>query len=283
MTIAVTGATGHLGGLVVRHLLERGTPADRIVALVRDIDRAGELASRGVGVRAFDYDDEPAALTAALAGVESLLLVSGTAVGRRFAQHRAVIDAARVVGVGRLLYTSAPHADDSINPVAPEHKLTEEYLAVSGVPYVILRNGWYHENYLPDLQAAAQTGAILTAAGTGRVASASRSDLADAAAVVLAGAETGRIYQLNGDVAWSYDDLAATFAEVLGRDVRVNRVSPEEKRAILAGLGLDAGVIDFVVGVDAAVAAGELGDVTGELSALIGRPTAPIVDTLRAG
>ncbi len=277
MTLAVTGATGHFGGLVIDHLLDRGTPADQVVALVRDPAKASDLAGRGVEVRQFDYDRPD---TAALAGVDSLLLVSGTAVGQRIAQHSAVVDAAVDAGVGRLVYTSAPHADASVNPVAPDHKATEEYLAASGLPHVILRNGWYHENFLADLEAAAHTGQVLTASGDGRVASASRSDLAEAAAVVLAGAEAGRTYTLTGDVAWSFDDLAGEFAAVLGRDVTAVRVSPEEKTAALTAGGLDAGLAGFLVGIDAAIAAGELADRPGDLAGLIGHPTAPIADAL---
>jgi NAD(P)H dehydrogenase (quinone) len=279
MTLAVTGATGHLGHLVVEHLLTRGTPASEIVALVRRPEAAADLATRGVVVRHFDYDKPDAA---ALAGVDSLLLVSGNEFGRRAAQHQAVIGAAQAAGVGRIVYTSAPSADTSINPVAPEHKATEEALAASGVPHVILRNGWYHENYLGDLATADGSGAILTAAGDGRVASAARSEYAEAAAVVLAGSEVGRTYSLSGDVAWSFDDLAADLAAVLGRPVVVRRVSGEGKAAALAGLGLDAGMVGFVVGVDAAIAAGELAATNGELAALIGRPTSRMVETLRA-
>ena len=280
MTLAVTGATGHLGRLAIDHLLARGAAPADVIALVRRPEAAADLAALGVTVRAFDYD-RPEALAPALGGVTSLLLVSGTAFGKRAVQHQAVIAAARAAGVGRVVYTSAPSADASINPVAPEHKATEEALVTSGVPFVILRNGWYHENYLPDLASAAQTGEILTAAGDGRVASASRSDYAEAAAVVLAGGETGLTYTLGGDVAWNFDDLAADLSDVLGRPVSVRRVSGEEKAAMLASFGVDPGTAGFAVGVDAAIAAGELAIETGDLSRLIGHPTSPIIDVLR--
>lgn len=281
MTLAVTGATGHLGGQVIEHLIARGTPAGEIVALVRRPEAAAELVAAGVAVRHFDYN-QPESLAASLAGVDSLLLVSGNEFGRRATQHRGVIEAAKAAGVGRIVYTSALGVDDSINPVAPEHKATEEALVASGVPHVILRNGWYHENYLGDLGSAAQSGAVLTAAGDGRVASAARSEYAEAAAVVLAGSEVGRTYSLSGDTAWSFEELAADFAEVLTAPVEVRRVNGEAKAGVLAGFGLDPAMVGFVVGVDAAIAAGELGSTNGELAALIGRPTAPIIDTLRA-
>jgi len=281
MTIAVTGATGHLGGLVITHLLRRGTPAEQVVALVRDVDRAGQLAALGVQVRHFDFD-QPDGLAAALADVDALLLVSGTAIGRRAAQHKAVIDAAIEAGVGKLVYTSAPHVEASINPVAPEHKATEEALAASGIRHVILRNGWYHENYLRDLETVAHTGVLLTAAGEGRVASAARGELAEAAAVVLAGSLDAGTITLTGDVAWTQEDLAADLAAVLGREVQVQHVSSQELADTLAAAGVDAGMAGFAVGVDAAIAAGELGEVNGELARLIGRPTAPLIETLRS-
>ena len=281
MTFGVTGATGHLGRLVIEHLLAGGAAPGDVVALVRDPGRAGVLAEAGVTVRPFDYD-QPDALASALAGLDSLLLISGSAPGRRAPQHRAVIDAATQAGVSRVVYTSAPQADDSINPVAPDHKATEEYLAASGIPHVVLRNGWYNENYLPTLQAAARAGEVLTAAGDGRVASAARTDYAEAAAVVLLGGEAGRVYELGGDVAWSFDELAAGLTALLGREITVHRVSGNEEASLLVAAGMDAGAAAFVTGVDAAIAAGELGRVTGELSMLIGHPTTPIMETLKA-
>lgn len=281
MTLAVTGATGQLGRLAIEHLLTRGTPPTEIVALVRRPEAAADLAAKGVTVRHFDYN-QPDALAPALVGVDSLLLVSGSEFGRRATQHQAVIAAAKEAGVGRIVYTSAVGPDASINPVAPEHKATEAALAASGVPHVILRNGWYHENFLGDLASASQAGQVLTAAGEGRVASAPRSEYAEAAAVVLASGEVGRTYTLTGDVAWSLDELAADLTKVVGREVVARHVDAEAKSAALAGFGLDAGLVGFVVGVDLAIAAGELGVTNGELAGLIGRPTAPIVETLRA-
>lgn len=280
MTLALTGATGHLGGFVLDHLLQRGTPADQIVALVRDPAKAAGIAARGVVVRQFDYD-QPDTLAAALDQVSSLLLISGTAFGRRATQHAAVIDAAKAAGVGRVVYTSAPHVEDSVNPVSPEHKVTEEYLAASGLAYAVLRNGWYNENFFADLDAAAATGQLLTAAGDGLVSSAARTDFAEAAAVVLAGDQTGT-FALNGDTAWSQAELAATLSEVLRRPVELHQVSPAEKADLLSEAGVDPAMIGFAVGIDQAIAAGELGDTTGELAALIGHATTALMDTLRA-
>lgn len=281
MTLAITGATGHLGRHAIEYLLANGTPAAEVVALVRDPAKASDLSARGVDVRVFDYD-RPDELAGALGGVTALLLVSGSEVGRRFAQHRAVIDAAKTAGVAKMVYTSIPNAQTSINPLAVEHKATEDHLVASGIPHIVLRNGWYHENQLAELSAAAETGVLVTAAGEGTVASAPRSDYAEAAAIVLAGDVTSGIFTLTGDVAWSQSDLVSDLSTVLGREIELRSVTAEGKIAVLTGAGLDADTAGFVVGIDQAIAAGELGEATGVLSDLIGHRTTPLVDTLRA-
>lgn len=281
-TIGVTGATGGLGQHVVEALL-RDVPASQIVAFARDVAKAAPLAERGVSVRHADYE-QPHSLAGAFEGVDRLLLISGNDLtGRRFAQHRAVIDAAAAAGVSRLVYTSVLGAGTTSNPVAPDHVATEEYLASSGVPHAVLRNGWYSENYLPTLQSAPVSGEILTNAGAGRVASASRADFGEAAAAVLTATEVQRIYELSGDVAWSQQDLADAVSDVTGTEVKVHEVSAEEHVRLLEGVGLDAGTAGFVTAIDSAIAQGGLAQVTGELSGLIGRPTTPLVETLRAG
>ncbi|MFI5427407.1 NAD(P)H-binding protein [Aeromicrobium sp. UC242_57] len=183
MTIAVTGATGQLGSLVIDSLLTK-VPATEIVAIVRDAAKAQPLSDRGVDVRVASYDDR-AALDTALAGVDKVLLISGNEMGQRLAQHTNVIDAAIAQNVSLLAYTSAPSIDTSTLPVAPEHLATEQYLRSTDLNYVALRNGWYHENYVPAIDAARHTGTVLTSAGDGLVASAARADFAEAAAVVL--------------------------------------------------------------------------------------------------
>ena len=216
MTILVTGATGQLGRLVVQSLLERGADPQSIVAGARDTAKAANL---GVRVAQLDYTD-PRSIAAALDGVDSVLLISGSEVGQRVPQHRAVIDAAKDAGVSKFVYTSAPKATTSDLVLAPEHKATEEAIAEAGLPAVILRNNWYTENYAADLARAADTGVVAAGAGDGRVASASRKDFADAAAaVLLEDGHIGQIYELGGDVAWTYDDLAAAIAEISGREV----------------------------------------------------------------
>lgn len=279
MTILVTGATGQLGRLIIASLLERGATADQIVAGARDVSKAADLGVRAVHL---DYTD-PASVAAALEGVDSVILVSGSEVGQRVAQHRAVIDAAAAAGVTKFVYTSAPKATTSDLVLAPEHKATEEAIAASGLPAVILRNNWYTENYVRDLATAAQTGVLSAGVGDGRVASASRKDFADAAAVVLLeDGHIGEVYELGGDVAWNYADLAAAFSEISGREVAYVPVTFDEQIASLRGLGLDEGTAGFVAALDAGIRNGALADTDGTLARLIGRPTTPLIEGLRA-
>ncbi|MBC6495438.1 SDR family oxidoreductase [Microbacterium sp. 4-7] len=279
MTILVTGATGNLGRLVIASLLERGADPQSIIAGARDVAKAEDL---GVRVARLDYTD-PSSVTSALEGVDSVLLISGSEVGQRVAQHQAVIDAARSAGVTKFVYTSAPKATTSDLVLAPEHKATEELITASGLPAVILRNNWYTENYAADLARAAETGVLASGAGDGRVASASRKDFAEAAAVVLLeDGHIGQVYELGGDVAWDYTELAAALAEVSGRDVTYQPLTADEQLAGLQAAGLDEGTAGFVVALDAGIASGALSESDGTLARLIGRPTTPLVEGLRA-
>jgi NAD(P)H dehydrogenase (quinone) len=228
-----------------------------------------------------DYDQADT-IAAALEGVDSVLLISGSEVGRRTAQHQAVIDAAKEAGVGKLVYTSAPKAPTSDLVLAPEHKATEELIAASGIPAVILRNNWYTENYAGNIAQARETGVVAASVGDGRVASASRKDFADAAAVVLLeDGHLGQAYELGGDVAWTYDELAAAIAEVIGSPVEYRALTAEEHAAALESAGLDAGTVGFVTALDAGIRDGALADTDGTLARLIGRPTTPLVEGLR--
>lgn len=282
MTTLITGATGQLGRLTIDSLLARGTDPQTIVAGARDLSKAADLADRGIRVVALDYDDA-ASVSAALDGVDSVLLISGSEVGRRTSQHKAVIDAAKAAGVGKLVYTSAPKATTSDLVLAPEHKATEELIVASGVPAVILRNNWYTENYVGSAAQAAESGVLAASVGDGKVASASRQDFADAAAVVLLeDGHIGEVYELAGDVAWDFSELAAAVAEVVGRPVEYTALSTEEHAAQLAEAGLDEGTIGFVTALDAGIRGGALAETDGTLARLIGRPTTPLADGLRA-
>lgn len=282
MTILVTGAGGHLGHLVVDALLARGVAGSDIVAGARTPAKVADLAARGVRTAHLDYDD-PATITAALQGVDRVLLISGSDPGKRFAGHKNVIDAAVAAGVAQFVYTSAPKATSFDWPLGVEHKQTEEALSASGLPTVILRDNWYIENYLGDVQRAAESGVIAASVGDGRVAPATRADYAEAAAVVLTeDGHLGQVYELAGDASLTYDDLAAAAAAVLDRDVAYVRLTHEEYVAGLQSAGLDAGTAEFVASMDDGIRGGVLADTDGTLSRLIGRPTTPVVDGLRA-
>lgn len=277
MSIAVTGATGQLGRLVVTGLKSH-LPADQVVAVVRDAQKAADL---GVTVRVAPYEDLDA-LVAAFAGVDVLVFISGDTPGVRVPQHTNVVRAAQQAGVGRVVYTSAPKAADTTLVLAPEHKATEELLRGSGLTWTFLRNNWYSENYAATLNTAAQTGEVVSAAGDGRVASASRADFADAAVVVATSeGHDDAVYELGGDEAWDFAGFTRAASTALGRELTYRPVSPEELDAELTAAGLDAGTRGFLVALDVNIAEGTLGEVTGDLGRLIGRPTTPLVTTLK--
>jgi NAD(P)H dehydrogenase (quinone) len=251
------------------------------VAIVRDPVKAADLAAAGVDVRVADYTDA-AALEVAFSGVDKLLLVSSNELGKRFAQHKNVIDAAGAAGVKQVVYTSAPRATTSALILAPEHKATEEYLAGSGLTYTVLRNNWYTENYANSIQSAAKSGELVAAVGAGRVASAERADFAEAAAAVLTGeGHEGKVYELTGDTAWDFDDLAAAIAEAAGCACAYKPVSPDELKAAMMANGLDEGTAGFVATLDANIAAGSLSEVTGDLQKIIGRGGTPLKETVK--
>lgn len=282
MTLLVTAASGHLGRLVVDTLLEREVPASQIIVGVRTPSKVDDLAARGVRVVELDYA-RPETVAPALEGVDRVLLISGTDADR-VAGHRNVIDAARAAGVERLVYTSAPRVDEIDYALGADHKATEEAIAASGLSATVLRHNWYTENYLDAVARAADTGQIVAAAGDARVASASRRDYAEAAAIALTTDDlAGRTLEVGGDVAWTYDDLAAAASEVLGRPVTYVAVSTQQLAAGLQEAGLDAGTAAFVAGIDDAIARGALSQTDGTLSHLIGRPTTPLVEGLREG
>jgi NAD(P)H dehydrogenase (quinone) len=280
-TYAVTGATGPFGHHVVETLLERGIAGTDVVAIVRTPAKAADLAARGVEVRAGDYS-RPDTLAGALAGVDTLLLVSGNEVGQRVGQHDAVIDAAKAAGVGRILYTSILHADTSEIALAPEHKATEELIVASGLPYVFLRNSWYLENYTDRLAEYLARGVIADAAGDGRVAAATRADFAEAAAAAVLDADAVNVIYELGGTPFTMTELAAEITAVSGTDVVHRDVSPAELVVALQDAGLDAGTAGFVAALDEATARGALDTDSGDLAHLLGRPATPLRDVLRA-
>ncbi|MGY6031370.1 SDR family oxidoreductase [Phytobacter sp. AG2a] len=278
--IAITGATGQLGALAVEALLKT-VPAHDIVAIVRNPAKAEALTQQGVVVRQGDYNDE-AALTAALAGVDKLLLVSSSEVGQRTAQHRNVINAARAAGVKFIAYTSLLHADNSPLGLHVEHVETEKLLAESGIPFALLRNGWYSENYLASAPAALAHGVFIGAAGEGKIASATRADYAAAAArVVSEDGHAGKVYELAGDNAWTLSELAAELSKHSGKAVVYQNLSEADFAAALKGVGLPEAFANLLADSDTGASKGGLFDDSHTLSQLIGRPTTPLAESVK--
>ncbi|MFG2752035.1 SDR family oxidoreductase [Streptomyces xanthophaeus] len=277
--IVVTGATGSLGRLVIEELLER-VPAERIAVVVRDKEKAADLAARGIDVRVADYD-EPAALAGAFGADDRVLLISGSEVGRRVPQHTAVIDAAKAAGVAQLAYTGILGGPGADFDLAAEHKATEQAILDSGLPYTFLRNGWYHENYTAQLPAVLEHGTVVGSVGEGRIASAARADYAAAAAVVLTGeGHLDAVYELSGDTAWSLAEYAAEVAGQSGREVAYAEVPADTHLGILTGAGVPEGFAALLVDVDAAISRGRLAGTSGDLARLIGRPTTPVASAI---
>lgn len=279
--IAITGATGQLGLLVIDQLLQK-IPADQIVALVRTPAKAEALSARGIQVRHGDYT-RPTTLESALAGVEKLLLISSSEVGQRLPQHRNVINAAKKAGVKLLAYTSILNAENSIMGLAFEHKETEQEIKASGIPFVFLRNGWYSENYTASIPPALQFNVFLGSAGEGQISSASRSDYAAAAvAVLLSDNHAGKIYELAGDTAYTLAEFAAELSQQTGKNIPYNNLPEAEYKAVLEGAGLPEPIADLLAASDAEAAQGALFDDSHQLSQLIGRPTTPLADSIKA-
>ena len=273
--IVVTGATGQLGRLVIKALLKTQS-ASEIVAAVRSPEKAADLATLGVQVRRADYNDA-ATLDAAFKGADKLLLISSNELGQRAVQHRAAIDAAKRNGVQLIGYTSVLHADTSPLGLAAEHCETEEALRASGVPFVLLRNGWYTENYTGSLAPALEHGAILGSAGDGKIASAARADYAEAAALAMTrDAQAGRVYELAGDSAYTLADLAAEVTRQSGKKVEYRNLSKADYKAALIEVGLPEVLAALLSDSSTGASKGALFDDGHQLSQLIGRPTTPL-------
>ncbi|MFI9175392.1 SDR family oxidoreductase [Streptomyces lincolnensis] len=280
MSIVVTGATGHLGRHVVEQLLEK-VPAEQITAVVRNAEKAADFADRGVKIALADYS-APASLDGLFAAGDKVLLISGSEVGNdRVGQHTAVIDAAKGAGVALLAYTSAPGTLTAA--LADDHRGTEKALLASGLPYTLLRNGWYNENFTENLAPVLEHGAVVQAAGDGRISSASRADFAAAAVAVLTGeGHENQTYELGGDDAWSFAEYAAEVGRQTGKEIPYNAVSVEVYTGILTGAGLPEAFAAILAGVDASIEKGELVVTSGDLARLTGRPATPISESIAA-
>lgn len=249
---------------------------------MRDKEKAATLAARGVELRIADYD-RPESLAGAFRSGDRVLLISGSEVGKRVAQHTAVVDAAKAAGVAQLAYTGVLGGPDADFTLADEHKATERLILDSGLPYTFLRNGWYTENYTANLAPVLEHRAVLANAGEGRVASASRADYAAAAAAVLTGdGHLNTAYELSGDTAWSLAEYAALLSELTGEEIAYKNVPAAAHQAVLVAAGLPEGFAAILVDVDEAIGRGRLAGTSGDLARLMGRPTTPLAETVRA-
>ncbi|AYH08010.1 SDR family oxidoreductase [Pectobacterium parmentieri] len=279
--IAITGASGQLGRLVIAQLLEK-IPASDIVALVRDVNKVADLSALGVQVKAADYN-QPEALVSALQGVDNVLLISSSEVGQRVAQHRNVIEAAAKAGVKLLAYTSLLHADKSPLALAEEHRQTEALLKDSGLPHVLLRNGWYTENYAASIPVALEHGVFIGSAGEGKITSATREDFAAAAVAVLTQeGQAGKVYELAGDEPYTLAELAAEISKQSGKSIGYQNLSEAEFTAALVSAGLPDVFAQIIADSDVGASKGGLFDGAKQLSQLIGRSTTPLSAVVKA-
>jgi NAD(P)H dehydrogenase (quinone) len=280
--IVVTGATGHLGPIVIEELLARGVPAAEIVAAVRTPEKAAGLAERGVQVRRADYD-EPDSLVAAFAGADKLLFISGSEVGQRVRQHGNVVEAAKAAGVGLLVYTSILNADNTEMLLAEEHKATEAIIRESGLPYVLLRNAFYFEVYSANFPAALEHGALVNATGDNRLSVASRADFAGAAAAVLTTeGHENKVYELGGEPGFTLTELAAELTRQSGRTVVYNDLPGAEYTAFLTSVGLPQQAAEVFADASVGATRGEAFTDSGDLPRLLGRPTTSLTDAVAA-
>ena len=283
MIYAVTGATGHLGQLVVE-ALARQTPASQIVALVRNPTKASELNKFAGSVRAFDYD-KPEMLRSALEGVTKLLLISSNAMGKRAAQHNAVIDAAKAAGVELIAYTGILHGEKSPINLGKEHHETERLVKQSGLRHVFLRNGWYIENYIAFLKPALANGVFPASAGNGRISAAARADYAEAAALSLIqdDGSTERVYELAGDNAYTLSEFVAEAARQANKPIQYKNLPEPDFAALLTKFGLPPHLATDLAQSSSATAKDALFDDSRALSKLIGHPTASYKDVIAQG
>lgn len=276
MKIGITGASGQLGTLVVEQLKKR-TDAANLVALVRSPEKV-----EGIEARAFDYE-KPDKLPEALQGIESLLLISGNEVGKRARQHENVIKAAKEANVQWIVYTSLLKADTSTISLAKEHLITENLLKESGIPFTILRNGWYTENYTGSVAGAVKAGAFIGSAGDGKISSASRIDYAEAAAVVLTGTDhQGKVYELAGDQAYTLTELAEEISKQTGKNIPYQNLPEEEYSKALKSFGIPDAYAEGIASWDVSASRGDLYDNSKTLSTLLGRSTTPMPEAVKA-
>ncbi|WP_296102652.1 SDR family oxidoreductase [uncultured Agrobacterium sp.] len=284
--ILVTGASGHLGQAAIRHLLETyHVPPSDVVAASRDTSKLAGLAAKGVETRAADFDDM-ASLEKAFEGIDTLLIISTDALavpGQRLKQHKAAVAAAARAGVKHLAYTSMPNPDKSLVTFAPDHLGTEDAVKASGLPYTIIRNAWYLDNYLHGMPHNLAGGQWFTAMGNGKVSNISRDDCARAAAAALAkGKAENKTYTLTGPELLDADQIAALVSEAAGKPLEVVKVSPEDLQKGIEGAGLPGFVAAMLASADANIAVGNFEILTDDYETLTGKKPQPSEDFFKA-
>lgn len=275
-TYAITGVTGHFGQTAIK-VLAQLVPAEELVALARNTQKAAALVPGGVEVRPGDYDDQ-AELIQSLQGVDRLLFVSSQPGGpvSRLDQHRNVVAAAKAAGVKYIAYTSFPHADTATTPLAGDHRATEEAIVSAGIAHSFLRNNWYLENEAGTLKAAAVGQPFVYSAADGKAGWALESDYAEAAARVLVAATPAAIYEFAGP-ARTYADLAAA----IPGQFNVLAVSDVDYTKGLIASGLDDGTAALITSFQTLIRDGQLAEDTTDLTAVLGRPLLPLADAIQ--
>ncbi|GAB6897757.1 SDR family oxidoreductase [Kineosporia succinea] len=281
MTIVVTAATGHLGRLALAELLRKGVPANEIVAGGRSLEKLQEFADSGVRVQVVDYD-RPETLKAAFEGADRVLFISGGEVGRRIPQHKNVIDAAKAANVELIAYTGFANIDRTTAKLASEHLATEAALKASGLPVVLLRHGWYLENYTEQIPGYLERGAVAGAAGSGRISAATRADFAAADVEALLSSKGGEVFEMGGDESFTLSELAAEVSSQTGKEVSYLDLPTDDFRAALESAGLPAPFADVLADCDRAIRDGEFVVDTGDLSRLLNRPTTSLAEAIKA-
>ncbi|GLY33036.1 SDR family oxidoreductase [Kineosporia sp. NBRC 101731] len=281
MTIVVTAATGLLGRLVLTELLKKGVPAGDIVAGGRSVEKLSDFAEQGVRVQVIDYD-KPETLTAAFTGADRVLFISGSEAGRRIPQHNNVVNAAKAAQVGLIAYTGIAGADSTTMKLASDHLATEAALKASGLPVVLLRHGWYLENYTDQIAGALERGVVAGAAGSGRVSAATRADFAAADVEALLSSKGGEVFEMGGDEAFTLTEFAAELSKQSGKEVRYQNLPTDKYAEMLAGVGVPGPFAEVLADCDRGIRDGELHVGTGDLSNLLGRPTTSLAEAIQA-
>jgi NAD(P)H dehydrogenase (quinone) len=282
--ILITGATGNLGKAVINNLLKK-MPANQIAALARDMNKVKELKAKNVDIRIGDYNDT-ASLDIAMQGVEKLLLVSSNDIITRLGQHRNVVDAAKKVNVKHIMYTSAAMKnieDSPLKSAMEAHFKTEDFIKESGLNYTILRNTLYADNIPMFVGEKAVEKGLFFPAGNGKVAYASRADLAEATAAILTSpGHENKTYTLTGPQGYSFNDIASELSALAGKTVAYTDADPTAFADMLKKSGLPEQAVDFFLMFGASIKRNDFDIIDPALEKLLGRNPTSLRTFLKA-